>query len=273
MSEQQTTSAENQSSSSTPVSLTLLDQDVLEFPICCEPLKIPIFQCENGHLACSHCCEKVKKICPSCKSPKGYNRCRAMERVIEACRVPWPNAKYWCKENTSFGNRSSHEKQCLFAPCFCPVPLNDCNYVGSDKNLRNHIRSKHKDHVIPIVLDTPLTLVMGSSEKIGACFQEKKYGELFVVQAFRKSYGLAVSVNCIAPLAHGLGRFSCCMDVKAEPNIKLKQVFMVKEVQKVSHEEPKDSFMLIPSHMLMLTDWSFAIDICFSRGMASFIPA
>ncbi|XP_009103206.1 E3 ubiquitin-protein ligase SINA-like 10 [Brassica rapa] len=272
MAEQQTPSAENQSSSTTPVSLTLLDPDVLECPICCEPLKIPIFQCENGHLACSQCCEKVKKICPSCKSPNGYSRCRAMERVIEACRVSCPNSKYGCKENTSFGNRSSHEKQCLFAPCFCPVPLNDCNYVGSDKNLRNHIRAKHKDHVIPIVFDTPLTLVMGSSEKI-VCFQEKKDGELFVVQAFRKSYGLSVSVNCIAPSAHGHGRFSCCMDVIIDPCIKLKQAFTVREIQKKIHEEPKDSFMLIPSHMLMLTDWSFGIDICFSRGMDSFIRA
>ncbi|KAF3594436.1 hypothetical protein DY000_02023602 [Brassica cretica] len=162
MAEQQIPPAENQSSSTTPVSLTLLDPDVLECPICCEPLKIPIFQCENGHLACFQCCEKVKKICPSCKSPNGYSRCRAMEKVIEAY-----------------------------------------------KNLRNHIRAKHKDHVIPIVFDTPLTLVMGSSEKI-ACFQEKKDGEL---------------VNCIAPSAHGLGRFSCCMDVIIDPSIKLKQAF------------------------------------------------
>ncbi|KAL0699898.1 hypothetical protein Bca4012_056020 [Brassica carinata] len=196
-----------------------------------------------------------------------------MERVIEACKVSCPNTKYGCKENTSFGNRSSHEKQCLFPPCFCPVPLNDCNYVGSDKNLRNHIRAKHKDHVIPIVFDTPLTIVMGLSENI-VCFQEKKDGELFVVQAFRKSYGLAVSVSCIAPLAHGLGRFCCYMDVIIfDPSIKLKQAFTVREIQKVSHEEPKDSFMLIPSYMLLLTDWSFGIDICFSRRNDSSIRA
>ncbi|CAH8383812.1 unnamed protein product [Eruca vesicaria subsp. sativa] len=31
----------------------MLDFGVLDCPICMEPLSIPIFQCDNGHLACA----------------------------------------------------------------------------------------------------------------------------------------------------------------------------------------------------------------------------
>ncbi|KAG2307959.1 hypothetical protein Bca4012_083087 [Brassica carinata] len=41
-------------------SLMLLDADLLDCPICYLPLTIPIFQCDNGHLACSSCCPKLR---------------------------------------------------------------------------------------------------------------------------------------------------------------------------------------------------------------------
>ncbi|CAA7055652.1 unnamed protein product [Microthlaspi erraticum] len=44
--------AEQDTTRDSPVYVTLLDPDVLECPTCCEPLKIPIFQCDNGHLSC-----------------------------------------------------------------------------------------------------------------------------------------------------------------------------------------------------------------------------
>ncbi|XP_010435714.1 PREDICTED: E3 ubiquitin-protein ligase SINA-like 10 [Camelina sativa] len=124
-------------------SVTLLDQDVLECPICCEPLKIPIYQCTNGHIACTSCWTKVKSICPSCQqSVRKQFRCRAMEKVIEAAIVPCPNANYGCKEiNISYTHLSSHEKLCLFAKYSCPV--RNCNYTGSSKDLYNHVCANH----------------------------------------------------------------------------------------------------------------------------------
>ncbi|KAF8108235.1 hypothetical protein N665_0113s0024 [Sinapis alba] len=93
------------SSKDSSLSVSLLDPDVLDCPICCEPLKVPIFQCDNGHLACSVCCTKVRNICPSCTLPVGYIRCRAMEKVIETSRVSCPNAKYGCKEKMLYGSQ------------------------------------------------------------------------------------------------------------------------------------------------------------------------
>ncbi|CAH8277355.1 unnamed protein product [Arabidopsis lyrata] len=125
-------------------SVMLLDQDVLECPICCEPLKIPIYQCINGHLACTPCWKKVKSICPFCLKPAKYDfRCRAMEKVIEAAMVSCPNASYGCKKYVSYTNLSSHEKQCRFAQCSCP--MRNWNYTGSSKDLSKHVRANHRN--------------------------------------------------------------------------------------------------------------------------------
>ncbi|KAH7845541.1 hypothetical protein Vadar_003322 [Vaccinium darrowii] len=61
-------------------SLLLTDPDVLDCPICLEHLISPVFQCNNGHVACSSCCIKLGNKCPSCSMPIGYNRCRAIEK-------------------------------------------------------------------------------------------------------------------------------------------------------------------------------------------------
>ncbi|PON58509.1 E3 ubiquitin-protein ligase SIN-like [Trema orientale] len=65
-----------------------IDTDVFDCHICFDTLTIPFFQCENGHLACSSCCTKLKNMCPSCSFSIGYNRFRAIEKVLEADKVP-----------------------------------------------------------------------------------------------------------------------------------------------------------------------------------------
>ncbi|KAL1207007.1 E3 ubiquitin-protein ligase SINA-like 10 [Cardamine amara subsp. amara] len=247
------------------LSLTLLDPDVLECPTCCEPLKIPIFQCDNGHLACSLCCQKVNNICPSCKLPIGYNRCRAIEKVIEASRVSCPNAKYGCQEKTAFGNPFKHEKQCCFTPCSCPI--SDCNYIGLSKDLINHVCAKHKNDLNLFVWDTPLII---DCKKI-TLLQEEKDGEVVVVQVFSSSRGLTLTVSCISPLTSKLGRFSCSLKF-ATSTIRLKQTLMLKEIQKVSDEHPGEGFMFIPSYMLPSTG-NLQMGICISRGQDHILHA
>ncbi|KAJ0239928.1 hypothetical protein HA466_0226410 [Hirschfeldia incana] len=73
----------------------MLDLGLLDCPICVEPLSIPIFQCDNGHLACSSCCPKLKNKCPSCALPVGHSRCRAMETVLKSVSPPMPKRQIW----------------------------------------------------------------------------------------------------------------------------------------------------------------------------------
>ncbi|KAG2325295.1 hypothetical protein Bca4012_039784 [Brassica carinata] len=230
---------------SSSLSVTLLDPDVLDCPICCEPLKIPIFQCDNGHLACSVCCTKVRNICPSCTLPVGYIRCRAMEKVIETSRVSCPNAKYGCKEKMLYGNRFSHEKLCVFSPCSCPVL--DCDYTGYYKDLNSHVRAKHRDEVVPFAWDVSVTIRLDKT----TILQEEKDGEVMVVQVFRGLHVVYVVVSCIAPSAREAGSFSYYLvTVPLAVDGSLVQRSMMKNVQRLRNEQPEDGFMVIPSYML-----------------------
>ncbi|CAH8363034.1 unnamed protein product [Eruca vesicaria subsp. sativa] len=40
---------------------TMFDLGLLDCPVCCHALTNPIFQCDNGHIACSSCCLKLRR--------------------------------------------------------------------------------------------------------------------------------------------------------------------------------------------------------------------
>ncbi|XP_024014472.1 E3 ubiquitin-protein ligase SINA-like 10 [Eutrema salsugineum] len=184
-----------------------------------------------------------------------------MEKVIASVRVSslCPNAKYGCKENVTQETSSSHEEQCVFAPCYCPV--GDCNYTGSHKDLKNHVNDEHKEGLIRFEWDTPLGIEpSGLSEKI-TILREKIYGELIVIRGFKGSDGMLVSVSCIAPLATEKGRLSCSLELRTSRNT-LKHMLIVKAIQKTSEEQPKEDFVLIPSYMIRLI---CSVEICVSR--------
>ncbi|KAI8541914.1 hypothetical protein RHMOL_Rhmol08G0097600 [Rhododendron molle] len=94
---------------------TLTDPEVLDCPICFEHLGLPVFQCQNGHLACSSCCSKLGNKCPSCSSLVGFYRCRGVEKILESVKIPCQNMKYGCKEMVFKCKRHDHEDNCIFA--------------------------------------------------------------------------------------------------------------------------------------------------------------
>ncbi|RLN11386.1 E3 ubiquitin-protein ligase SINA-like 7 [Panicum miliaceum] len=67
------------------------DTDALDCGVCFLPLKPPIFQCAVGHVVCSPCHDKLEATakCYVCgDATGGYQRCYAMERMVESVRVP-----------------------------------------------------------------------------------------------------------------------------------------------------------------------------------------
>ncbi|GJT82791.1 aminotransferase-like mobile domain-containing protein [Tanacetum coccineum] len=89
----------------------LADPGVLDCSICHEPLCTPVFQCQNGHLACCLCCSKVETICPICY-PLGYKftRCRGLEVAIESI------GRILCINETlaaAYSNKKSEHEQML----------------------------------------------------------------------------------------------------------------------------------------------------------------
>ncbi|KAG0564419.1 hypothetical protein KC19_8G108600 [Ceratodon purpureus] len=123
-----------------------LDADTLECPLCTEPLTSPVYQCENGHIACGPCCEKLTKGCPSCSQPTGRIRCLAVEKIIESLQVACKHAHHGCKEMLRYNKkdeRDEHEQEeCKYKPVPCYIPC--CMHEGPKFTLPDHLAKDHK---------------------------------------------------------------------------------------------------------------------------------
>ncbi|KAG7650774.1 E3 ubiquitin-protein ligase SINA-like 2 [Arabidopsis thaliana] len=241
-------SVENGGGDAVARSGTLFELDLLDCPICCHVLTSPIFQCDNGHIACSSCCTKLRNKCPSCALPIGNFRSRIMERVVEAVMVPCPNVKHGCTEKFSYGKELFHEKECRFALCYCPAP--NCNYSGMYKDLYSHYYVNHYDTWNQIGCGNFAGAWLRISEKI--LVLQYGQGPLIAVQCFKEPQGMYVTVNGIAPCAPGVGEFSYELSYKM-PRGDNTMTFKSEEmnrIQKVSFQTPEKDFMLVPYYFL-----------------------
>lgn len=181
-----------------------------------------------------------------------------MEKVIEASIVPCPNIKFGCKESTTYGNQSSHEKVCFFVRCSCPVP--NCSYVGSYTNLKSHACAAHEDELFSLVFDSPRIFSMNLGKKKMVVFKVEKEGDLIVVQAFKGSEGVFVTVNQIAPMAPGIRNLSCSL-AKFNQFSTRRIGSMVRKIRKVREQmHPEDDALWIPPKMM--TDEHWKMEIC-----------
>ncbi|XP_062004125.1 E3 ubiquitin-protein ligase SINA-like 10 [Rosa rugosa] len=178
------------------ISITLTDPDVLDCPICCESLTVPVFQCENGHIACSSCSTKIKNKCPSCSWPIGYNRCRAIEKVLESIRMSCQNIKYGCKEWMTCNNKNEHEKACMHSPCSCPH--SGCNFVSSTKKLYQHFSSNHLNSATRFLYNSSFSITINFNDKF-LVLQEQNDGILFILDNTTEILGNMVRLSCIQP--------------------------------------------------------------------------
>lgn len=222
------------------------DMPLLEL---CVSLNV-VFQCDNGHLACSSCCSKLRDICPTCGSPIGHIRCRGMETVIESVFLPCINAKLGCAKRIPFLKQSTHKKECCFSFCSCPVQ--DCNYTGTYTDLYDHYAiSTHQDSMgRGFECGTPFYVLMNISEKI---FIKREFYMklLFAVQCFREPYGVYVTVSCIAPSSPEVGHFSYEISyIVADGHTMTYESPDVKKILQVNLETPPGNSMLIPHSLL-----------------------
>lgn len=114
-----------------------------------------IFQCENGHPACSVCCEKISR-CPSCSQPTGRIRNRAFEEVIESLQVECKHAGHGCNTMVKYTEKANHEKDlCEYRPVLCPVIRlmldfsgGDCTYIGPQASISGHLADAHGVRIV-----------------------------------------------------------------------------------------------------------------------------
>ncbi|KAG5029163.1 hypothetical protein AAZX31_05G114600 [Glycine max] len=223
------------------VPIFVSDPDVLDCCICYEPLAAPVFQCENGHIACSTCCVRLSNKCPMCLMPIGYNRCRAIEKVLECIKMSCPNANYGCKETFSYSRKNNHEKECIYLPCSCP--LTGCDFVASSKELFLHFSHRHVGMGTRFAYDKFFTVFLSINQRT-IVLQEKNDGNLFIVHNNHEHLGNIVRISCIGPKS--MAEFQYEVLARHQGNALILQSF-TKIVQGQYADAPSSTFLLIPS--------------------------
>ncbi|KAJ7975798.1 E3 ubiquitin-protein ligase [Quillaja saponaria] len=187
-----------------PISVNLIDPEVLDCCICYEPLSIPVFQCENGHTVCSSCCTKITHKCAFCACAIGYNRCRAIEKVLESLRISCNNAEYGCQETMSYSEKKDHEKTCIYVPCLCPH--SDCNFAAPVTVLSLHFSVNHRNSAMSFIYNSFFPICLSATEKY-LVLQEQNEGVLFILHNHMELVGNIVTVTCIGPCLSKVGAY------------------------------------------------------------------
>lgn len=199
-------------------------------------------QCENGHTACSSCCKKIANKCPSCSLPIGYNRCRAIEKVLESVKLPCQNLMYGCGEMVLYSKKFDHDKTCTHAPCSCP--LSGCNFIGPSRQLYQHVTRKHKGSATRFQYGNTFPVFFTINDK-SLLLQEEK-GVLFVLSNKAEILGNVITLSCIAPSSSD-GEYFYELTAKMEGS-SLKFQSFTKNIQKVNDEDiHAEEFLVVPN--------------------------
>ncbi|XP_061359109.1 E3 ubiquitin-protein ligase SINA-like 7 [Gastrolobium bilobum] len=177
------------------IQATLSDPDVLDCYICSEPLTIPVFQCINGHIACSLCCAKLLYKCPFCSMRIDHSRCLAIEKVLVSLQIACQNATYGCNEILRYSQKYEHEKTCIYVPCSCL----GCNFVAKSSDLYLHFKENHMNAKTSFKYDEFFSVLLSHDENI-VVLQEQIDGKLFVLKnKASENQGNAVTIYHIGP--------------------------------------------------------------------------
>ncbi|XP_073280198.1 E3 ubiquitin-protein ligase SINA-like 7 isoform X1 [Primulina huaijiensis] len=206
-----------------PVTVTLTDPDVLDCPICFEPLSPPVYQCENGHISCPSCCIKMKNKCGTCSRAIGYCRCRAMEKVLESVKIACKNKQHGCGETINYSKKHDHEKTCIYAPCDCPYL--SCTHVSISNSLYTHFATVHSHACKKFLFNTVFSITVEASQQY-LFLQEKNENILFVLDHTNDYLGSLMSVVCVAPTS---SKRSFLYDISAKDGMSLIRVKTVAE--------------------------------------------
>eukprot|EP01018_Ginkgo_biloba_P027061 Gb_19602 [translate_table: standard] len=171
-----------------------IDPDTVECNICMEPFSSPVFQCSNGHTACSSCCISMDNRCASCFQPIGQIRCLAIEKLIESLKVSCKYADDGCPEMVKYSQRNAHELYCMYAPYPCPV--SGCSFFGSSVCFSGHFQSVHGASTRHFKYEAWFTVVLDITEQFHILEGEDM---IFILHNIMKPLGNAVNVTCLGP--------------------------------------------------------------------------
>ncbi|GKE16399.1 aminotransferase-like mobile domain-containing protein [Tanacetum coccineum] len=240
--------------------VVLTDPSVLDCSICLEPLTTPIYQCQKGHLACSSCCPKMKRICLLGKSKELFERCRGLEKVIETVRISCKNAEYGCKETMPYNKMSEHEQVCPHATCFCPHP--SCPFTGRSKNLYSHFAIQHATSTTHFTYNTTFSLRVGRYQKY-MFLQEQHENVIFVLNHQVQEHGRVFNIDCVGTSALN-GYFVYKLTAKSTKTSWTSK-FKPKIYTKWSEHTTRKNYLTVPSVFPGYTGL-VSLSVCIKKG-------
>lgn len=153
-------------------------------------------QCPNGHLVCLTCLPKLGDTCPCCRT-SGYDRSRAVEKILESVKKKCKNAEFGCTKTMNYTeNHDDHEMRCYYAPCDCP--FSGCDFFGSWQQLGKHVDDIHDDDVERFDFGQEFKISRPADEEC-AVLRELETNTLFLLYNRYERLGNVVSVCHIAP--------------------------------------------------------------------------
>lgn len=95
---------------------------LFECPVCFDYVLPPILQCQNGHLVCQTCRQKIT-CCPTCRVPIASNiRNLPMEKLASTMMFPCKYCTSGCAAQLIYTEKPDHEDSCEYKPYSCPCP-------------------------------------------------------------------------------------------------------------------------------------------------------
>ncbi|XP_058744787.1 E3 ubiquitin-protein ligase SINA-like 10 isoform X2 [Vicia villosa] len=214
--------------------------------VCLQLLTIPVFQCKNGHIVCSTCCDQLGNKCDKCSKQISLTRCKEYEYLLQSIKLPCPNEKYGCRETIRYrySGMRKHGEECIYVPCYCP--LSGCDLVASLEVLSNHFNCEHCDSLIEFSYDHPFIVSLKSND-VTVVLQEEHDGRLFTLNnSTITRMGNAVNISCIDTDSSSASGYSYDISAKSKFGNLLKLHSFPKNVQQATSPIHSSPFLLIP---------------------------
>ncbi|XP_047083247.1 E3 ubiquitin-protein ligase SINA-like 10 [Lolium rigidum] len=221
-----------------------IDPDLLDCSICFEPLCPPLYQCQNGHVACISCWSRLNNKCHVCSNNAIFTRNIALEKIVESVKSSCAYAKWGCCNLVSYAQRSTHEEACLFAPSTCPIP--GCGYRGFTGCWSGHFLVDHSADFLHFVYDQPFEVNLEVSLPFLVLLGEDDHLFLLLNKNMMP-FGYAFTVVCLRTgnlnwkFSYGIkaaskGNSENCLQLKAS----------VKNTKDWGGVHPAEAFLLVP---------------------------
>ncbi|WJX58586.1 RING-type E3 ubiquitin transferase [Trifolium repens] len=244
------------------VPLMVSNSKLLDCYICFQPLSIPVFQCDNGHIVCSTCCPKLKNKCQKCSFRISSKRCKVIDNLLSSIEMPCRNAKHGCREKIRYIGNRKHEEECIHEPCYCP--FSSCDFVASSEVLSNHLSLKHGDSLIEFCYGNSFIVSLKSNDET-IVLQEENDDKLFILNNSTMILGNVVNICCIGPNS---SESEYNYDILHKSHIcKLTLHSWVKNVQRVTSGTLSSEFLVIP----VGSSEPLRLEICITAMMQIYI--